>query len=289
MQRVESIAALRLILDKARDAGKTIGFVPTMGALHTGHLELVQQAVSENDTVVCSIFVNPAQFNDPKDLVNYPRTLDTDAKALTTKGCQFLFAPTVQEMYPHGPELFPHDFGAIETVLEGHHRPGHFKGMALVVDKLFGIVNPNRAYFGEKDFQQLAIVTLLAAKLHPNIRIVPCPTVREEDGLAMSSRNQLLTAKERAEAPALYKSMLYFKEHMGSMTPVELQAKCVADLNARSTITVQYFEIVNSLSMQSVQTWQDPGPWRLCLAALVTDGSSDSRKVRLIDNLLLKP
>lgn len=289
MQRVESIATLRLILDKALDAGSTIGFVPTMGALHVGHLELVRKAVAENDIVVCSIFVNPAQFNDPKDLINYPRTLDSDALALTSAGCHLLFAPAVQEMYPHGPETFPYDFGAIETVLEGSHRPGHFKGMALVVDKLFGIVKPNRAYFGEKDFQQLAIVTLLAAKLHPNLQIVPCPTVREADGLAMSSRNQLLTAKERTEAPALYKALLYFKEHMGRLSPVELQAKCIADLQASPSITVQYFEIVNSLSMQPVQHWQEPGPWRLCLAALVTDGSPASKKVRLIDNISLKP
>ncbi len=289
MQRIHTASNLSNSLDALRKDGKRIGFVPTMGALHKGHLALIQQAAAANDIVVCSIFVNPAQFNDISDLNNYPRTLESDAAALESVHCDMLFAPEVVEMYPNGPEQFEHSFGPIEQVMEGNHRPGHFSGMALVVDKLFKMVMPHRAYFGEKDFQQLAIVKLLAAKFHPNMEIVPCPTVREVDGLAMSSRNKLLSTIERAAAPKLYEVLLQINEQIYSAPIEEVRMKALAELNASPYIKPHYLEIVNSNTLQPLNSWQDPAPWRACVAALIADGSPTSKGVRIIDNFALKP
>jgi pantoate--beta-alanine ligase len=188
--------------------GKSIGFVPTMGALHPGHRSLIERARVENEVVVCSIFVNPTQFNDPKDLVNYPRTPELDYAILEEAGCDIVFSPSVEEMYPDD-HLLDLNFGDLETVMEGHFRPGHFKGVATVVSRLFSITTPTRAYFGEKDFQQLAVIREMNRRLKTGIEIVSCATLREADGLAMSSRNIHLNYEERNHASIIYKALLF--------------------------------------------------------------------------------
>ena len=186
---------------------KTIGFVPTMGALHQGHLSLIHQSKSDCDVTVCSIFVNPKQFNKQEDLVNYPRNLDKDISLLKEVECDFLFCPTVEGMYPAN-EIKEFHFGSIAQTMEGEHRPGHFNGVALVIERFFEILNPTKAYFGEKDFQQLALVKALVNQIHSSVKIIGCETLREESGLAMSSRNERLTAEERVAAAEIYKALM---------------------------------------------------------------------------------
>ena len=221
MKLIQTISSLRAELDKLRSEGKTIGLVPTMGALHAGHASLVRRAVGENDVVVVSDFVNPTQFNDKNDLAKYPRTLEADCDLLDKCGVTFVFAPSVEEMYPE-PDTRTFSYPPLDTVMEGKYRPGHFNGVCQVVSKLFLIVNPTRAYFGEKDFQQLAIIREMVRKYPFDIEIVGCPIVREEDGLALSSRNARLSAEERAHAlqisATLFASLDYAKEHSLSET-----------------------------------------------------------------------
>ena len=203
MLLIKTIKELQYILTGSRESG-TIGFVPTMGALHRGHLSLVKQAVLENQTAVVSVFVNPTQFNDAIDLEKYPRTLETDLEMLETTGCSIVFAPNTKEVYPE-PDNRNFDFGRLETVMEGKHRSGHFNGVAQVVSKLFDMVKPDKAYFGLKDFQQLAIIKTMVTQLKLPVEIVSCPTVREESGLAMSSRNELLTAEQKKKCYSVTK------------------------------------------------------------------------------------
>jgi pantoate--beta-alanine ligase len=274
---IETIKGLKNKLNEIKEAGTT-GFVPTMGALHAGHISLVQQAVSENKTVVVSIFVNPTQFNDPKDLERYPRNLNTDLKLLEKTGCQIVFAPTSEEIYPE-PDTRKFNFGALETVMEGKHRPGHFNGVAQVVSKLFDIVQPDKAYFGLKDFQQLAIIKEMVLQLKLPVEIVPCPIVREDSGLAMSSRNELLTAEERRNAAVISKTLFEAKKLSEHKSVRELVEWITKTINKNQYLTVEYVEIVESRQLQPVKSWDDNGEKVCCVAVFCG-------KVRLIDNVV---
>jgi pantoate--beta-alanine ligase len=275
---IETIKGLKNKLNELKEAGTT-GFVPTMGALHAGHISLVQQAVSENKTVVVSIFVNPTQFNDPKDLERYPRNLNTDLKLLEKTGCQIVFAPTSEEIYPE-PDTRKFNFGALETVMEGKHRPGHFNGVAQVVSKLFDIVQPDKAYFGLKDFQQLAIIKEMVLQLKLPVEIVPCPIVREVSGLAMSSRNELLSAEERKNAAIISKTLLEANKLSEHKSVRELAEWITKTINKNPYLTVEYVEIVDGRQLQPVKSWDNEGEKVCCVAVFCG-------KVRLIDNVVL--
>ena len=238
MKVFSKIHQLKSELARFEAGGKTIGFVPTMGALHSGHISLIERAKNENDISVCSIFVNPAQFNDKKDLLNYPRTLEQDLRKLDEAGTDFVFTPDADEIYPQNEPEEIFDFGKLAEVMEGAHRPGHFAGAARAVAKLFRIVTPDRAYFGEKDFQQLVIIKKLAEKLFPEIQIIPCPTVRESDGLAMSSRNMLLDKQARIEAALIYKTLLRIKDLKNKMSVDELKKLAEEEINSS-----KFFEV----------------------------------------------
>jgi len=271
---------LKEALDAYRNQGKSIGFVPTMGALHEGHLSLVSQAGKENELVVVSIFVNPTQFNNPADLERYPRTLEEDMKKLATIGDPMVFAPSVEEMYPE-PDTRQFNFGDLETVMEGRFRPGHFNGVGQIVSKLFDVVMPRRAYFGLKDFQQLAIIKEIVRQLHYDIEIVPCEIVREADGLAMSSRNQLLTSEHRAAAPVISQILFEAKKLVGEKSVEELTAWVQEKINKSPLLEVEYFEIVDDNYLQPVKTWDEPTVKVGCIAV-------HAGKVRLIDNVILE-
>ena len=266
------------MLDVALQQGMRIGFVPTMGALHEGHLSLLQKAAEENDKVVISIFVNPTQFNDPKDLEKYPRMPEQDLRLAASVGCDYAFLPTVDEIYPHGQKLLNIQFGSLETVMEGAYRPGHFLGMATVVHRLFEIVKPHRAYFGEKDFQQLSIVRNMVKQLHLPVEIIGCETLREEDGLAMSSRNLLLTPAQRKDAPLIYKGMMQAKMHIPHLPPAAVKDLVIRYINQSPHLSVQYFDIVDPDTLQSIENWTNHTTVQACVAVL-TEGP------RLIDNI----
>lgn len=269
----------RVAIEKQKSEGKTIGFVPTMGALHEGHLKLIRQAASENDFVAVSIFVNPIQFNNPEDLEKYPRTLDQDLLKLEGTGCKLVFAPSAQEIYPE-PDLTEFDFGDLDKVMEGKFRPGHFRGVAVVVKKLFEIVTPHKAYFGEKDFQQLAIIKKMVSMLKMPVEIVPCPIVREADGLAMSSRNARLTLDERIEAPAIYKALLSVKENYSWFIPAGVKQLVTGEIQENQYFRVEYAEVVDTQTLQPFEDWHDAEHAVVCVAAFIGN-------VRLIDNIVL--
>lgn len=259
-----------------------IGFAPTMGALHDGHLELVRMAKRAGDLAVVSIFVNPTQFNDPKDLEKYPRTPGRDLELLLGADCDVLFLPSVEEIYPPGLDLTVRlDFRHLDEVMEGAFRPGHFKGMATVVNRLHDIVRPERLYMGQKDFQQLTIVRDMLRQLHSKIELVMCPTVRETDGLAMSSRNMRLTPEMRRIAPVIYQTLVRAKEAFRTRPAAEVQAEALATLAAPG-LRPEYFELVDGVSLLPVQTWDDSDFIVACTAAWAGE-------VRLIDNLIFKP
>ena len=259
--------------------GKTIGFVPTMGALHEGHLVLIRRAVAENDFVVVSIFVNPIQFNNPDDLAKYPRTLETDLKMLESTGCHLVFAPSAEEMYPE-PDRSEFDFGKLDKVMEGKFRPGHFNGVAIVVKKLFEIVSPHKAYFGEKDFQQLAIIKNMVSQLNLPVHIVPCPIVREPDGLAMSSRNTRLSPKERSEALIIFKALSGISENYSWFIPDGVKQLVRGEIQESPLFRVEYVDVVDTETLQPFEDWNDVEHAVVCVAAFI--GS-----VRLIDNIKL--
>ncbi len=273
-----SIKETRQLFAGERAMGKSIGFVPTMGALHQGHLDLVRRARRENDLAGCSIFVNPIQFNNPEDLEKYPRTLENDLQLLEQTGCDLVFIPSVEEMYP-GPVMEKYDFGDLERVMEGEHRPGHFNGVAIVVKKLFDIFQPDKAYFGEKDFQQLRIIQELVRMEKIPVEIVPCPTVREPDGLAMSSRNRRLTPEERLKAPEIYNTLIRARELVNKVPVSEVKKMSIARLESKG-FRVDYFEIADLESLQPSETWETNGGMIACVAAFLG-------KVRLIDNMIL--
>lgn len=278
MRVVTTVADLRKAINQAREEGKKIGFVPTMGALHNGHIQLVKRCVAENEFAVVSVFVNPTQFNDKNDLLKYPRTLEADCKLLEEAGCNLVFAPTVDEVYPEeDTRLF--DFGQLDKVMEGEFRPGHFNGVAQVVSKLFDMVTPDNAYFGEKDFQQLAIIRQMVKQLNSPVEIHPCPIVREESGLAMSSRNTRLTAEQLAEAPKIYQTLLASKAMKETKSVSEVKAWVINELNKNEFFRVEYFDIVDGLTLQSLNNWSESGYAVGCIAVFCGE-------VRLIDNII---
>lgn len=278
MKIFTSVKELRAALDGVEQSG--IGFVPTMGALHAGHRSLVERARRENDTVVVSVFVNPTQFNDKNDLKHYPRTPEADARTLEEAGADFVLMPSVEEIYPE-PDTRIFDFGQIDKVMEGATRPGHFNGVAQVVSRLFDIVRPARAYFGEKDFQQIAVIRAMVEQLHLPVRIVECPIVRGEDGLALSSRNTLLDAEHRAAAPHIYATLREAVKRSYEMDPAALKAWVKSEVERNPLLKVIYYQSVNALTMQEVSSWDEAPRIQGCIAVQAGD-------IRLIDNIRIR-
>lgn len=256
MQLISSINDLRQQLAAYRQEQKTIGLVPTMGALHEGHASLVDRSVKENDVTVVSIFLNPTQFNDKKDLERYPRTLEADCQLLDLHGCTIVFAPTVDEVYPE-PDTRQFSYPPTDSVMEGAMRPGHFNGVCQIVSKLFSYVEPDRAYFGEKDYQQIAVIRRMVDDLGFKLEIVPCPVIREESGLARSSRNTLLTDDERVLAANIYRVMKESKALVPAKTVAEIHDYVVNTLNAIEGLEVEYYSIVDGLTLADVHNWTD--------------------------------
>ncbi|MBC8004377.1 MAG: pantoate--beta-alanine ligase [Verrucomicrobia bacterium] len=279
MQVVKHISQLRLVLEDRRKEGLSIGFVPTMGALHKGHLTLVEQAGAQTGFVVVSIFVNPTQFNDKADLERYPRDLQKDVDLLTPTACQVVFAPEPQEVYPQV-DTRQFNFGVLEQVMEGRFRPGHFNGVAQVVSRLFDIVEPDKAFFGQKDFQQLAIINEMVRKLNLGVEIIPCPIIREADGLAMSSRNMLLSPEQRCNATHISATLFEAVNKTNQMDVEELVQWVIKRINENEYLNTEYFEIVNSQTLLPVNSWDDPCSKVACIAV-------HCGKVRLIDNVLI--
>lgn len=277
---VETVENLHAYLAAARSEGKSIGLVPTMGALHEGHASLVKRSVEENDVTVVSVFVNPTQFNDKGDLERYPRTLDADCTLLSSLGTDCVFAPSVEEVYPE-PDTRVFDFAPLDKVMEGVYRPGHFNGVAQIVSKLFMYVEPTRAYFGEKDFQQLAIIREMVRQQGFALEIVGCPIVREADGLALSSRNTLLTPEQRVTAlaisKALFTSVKFADDHSLSETK-QMVEQAIADTEG---LELEYFEVVDGNTLQPVSTWDEADYIVGCITVYCG-------KVRLIDNIRYK-
>ena len=280
MKVIHTIKDLQAELSVLKAQGKKVGLVPTMGALHAGHASLVKRSVNENEVTVVSVFVNPNQFNDKNDLVKYPRTLDADCKLLEACGATYAFAPSVEEMYPE-PDTRQFSYAPLDTVMEGAFRPGHFNGVCQIVSKLFEAVKPHRAYFGEKDFQQLAIIREMVRQMQFDLEIVGCPIVREEDGLALSSRNARLSAEERENAlkisQTLFKSRTFAATHTVSET-----LKFVEDaIAAVPGLRLEYFEIVDGNTLQKVDNWNQTSYVVGCITVFCGD-------VRLIDNIKYK-
>ncbi len=271
-------------LFEARKEGKKIGLVPTMGALHEGHASLIKRSVKENGATVVSIFLNPTQFNDKGDLERYPRTLDADVKLCEACGAQYVFAPSVKEMYPT-PDTRHFDFPPQTTVMEGAKRPGHFNGVCQVVSKLFYMVKPDRAYFGEKDWQQIAVIKRLVKYIGYDklITIVECPIVRDADGLAKSSRNSLLSPQERAIAPGIYKALKDSLDYAKSHTVAETHDKVVDTINAIDGLEVEYFEIVDGDTLLDVKSWDDSDYIVGCITVYC-----GATPIRLIDHIRYK-
>ena len=279
MQVVKHINELRLVLNDKRKEGFSIGFVPTMGALHQGHLSLVEQAGLQTGFVVVSIFVNPTQFNDKGDLERYPRNLQKDIDLLEPTSCRLVFAPEAQEIYPE-PDTRQFNFGLLEQVMEGKFRPGHFNGVAQVVSRLFEIVEPDKAFFGQKDFQQLAIVTEMVRQLNLPVEIVSCPIIRETDGLAMSSRNMLLSLEQRENAALISATLFAGLDKTGQLSVQELCKWVIEQINENQFLNTEYFEIVNTKTLLPVNSWDDPCQKVGCVAV-------HCGKIRLIDNVLI--
>lgn len=268
-------------LERQRGAGRTIGFAPTMGALHDGHLELIRMAKAAGDLAVASIFVNPTQFNDPKDLEKYPRMPEKDMALLESVSCDALFMPTVEEVYPPGMDLTVRlDFAPLDRVMEGRFRPGHFAGMATVVKRLLDIVQPNRLFMGQKDFQQLSIVRNMLQQLGLPITLVMCPTKREADGLAMSSRNLRLTPEMRHIAPIIFETLEHARKELPTVSPAILQTTARARLE-RAGLKPDYFEIVDGITLAPVASWDASEHIVACVAAFAGE-------IRLIDNVIVK-
>ena len=282
MKIISSVKELEACVAHERSQNKVIGLVPTMGALHEGHASLVKRSVAENDVTIVSVFVNPTQFNDKNDLKNYPRTLDADCKLLEQIGTDYVFAPSVEEVYPE-PDTRCISYPPIDTVMEGERRPGHFNGVCQIVSKLFYMTQPDVAYFGEKDFQQVAVIRAMVADLKLPIKLVACPIVREESGLAMSSRNTLLTSEERITALNISRCLFESLEYAKSHTVRETQKKVVDELNAIEGLDVEYYHIVNGITLQEVTSWDEAEEVVGCITVFC-----GARPVRLIDNLRYK-
>lgn len=277
MKIVSKIQDLKGYLAQERLNNRRIGFVPTMGALHAGHLSLVKRCVDENDICVVSVFVNPTQFNDKKDLETYPRTLEKDCELLQSAGCDYVFAPSVEEMYPE-PDTRVFDFGKVMQVMEGARRPGHFNGVAQVVSKLFYIVEPDNAYFGEKDFQQIAVIRAMVKQLGLSVKINDCPILREADGLAMSSRNTRLTPELRQKAPLIALTLKESTNFAPAKGVQEVIDYVVNTINQEPDMEVEYFEIVDGNTLESIKDWKDTDYPVGCITVYCGE-------VRLIDNI----
>lgn len=282
MQVFHKIVELQNKLFEERRHGKSIGIVPTMGALHEGHASLVKRCVEDNDVTVVSVFVNPTQFNDPKDLSSYPRDIDADCKLLESVEADYVFAPSIEEMYPT-PDTRHFEFHPITTVMEGAHRPGHFNGVCQVVSRLFYIVRPDRAYFGEKDWQQIAVVKAMVKFLGLNVKIVECPIVRDADGLAKSSRNALLSSDERKVAPNIFKALKDSIEYAATHGVSDTHDYVVSRINSVDGLEVEYFEIVDGNTLQPVSRWEDSEYIVGCITVYC-----GARPVRLIDHIKYK-
>ena len=282
MKLVKTASELEQLLGQER-IGKNVGFLPTMGALHEGHLTLARRAVKENDITVVSVFVNPTQFNNKTDLETYPRNVEADARALEAAGVDFVFAPVAEEFYTREEmeQRFEFDFGGLDQVMEGKFRPGHFNGVVQVVSKLFRIVKPQRAYFGEKDFQQLAIIRRMVEVMGFDIEIVGCPIVREESGLALSSRNALLTPDERVLATNIHAVLKESTLFYDQTSVKELHDCAIAAINRHEGLEVEYFDIVDGRTLQSIDNWRDHDYVVGCITVYCG-------KVRLIDNIRYK-
>ena len=268
---------LRSFVTEERKQGHRIAFVPTMGALHEGHLSLVRRALKENDCCIVSVFVNPTQFNNPRDLETYPRTLDADSHLLASIGTTALFAPEVETIYPE-PDTRVFHVGAVAEVMEGKYRPGHFNGVMQVVSRLFDLVQPDCAYFGEKDFQQIAVLRAMAREIKSPVEIVACPIVREEDGLARSSRNTLLSEEGRAQAPNIYRILSESRTWSKELSPKAVIERATQLLDAIPTLRVEYFEIVDADTLQPITRWEDSPKPHGCITVYCGE-------VRLIDNI----
>ena len=280
MKVVHTIKDLQAELTALRAQGKKVGLVPTLGALLAGHASLVQRSVSENGVTVVSVFVNPTQFNDKNDLAEYPRTLDADCRLLEDCGAAFAFAPSVEEMYPQ-PDTREFSYAPLDTVMEGAFRPGHFNGVCQIVSKLFDAVQPDRAYFGEKDFQQLAIIREMVRQMDYKLEIVGCPIVREEDGLALSSRNKRLSAQERENALNISQTLFKSRTFAASHTVSETQKMVEEAIEDAPGLRLEYFEIVDGNTLQKVSSWEDS----LYVVGCITVFCGE---VRLIDNIKYK-
>ena len=280
MEVISKITLLRERLSQLRSEGNSIGFVPTMGALHEGHASLVRRSVKENDVTVVSIFLNPTQFNDPKDLERYPRTLEADCRLLGECGADIAFAPSVKEIYPE-PDTRQFSYPPTDSVMEGAMRPGHFNGVCQIVSKLFSYVEPDRAYFGEKDYQQIAVIRRMVDDLGFKLQIVPCPVVRQSDGLALSSRNALLSDEERVTAANIYR--IINESRSLDLTVQQTHDYVVEEINNIPGLTVQYFSIVDGESLADVTSWDDAPSIVGCITVFC-----GTKPIRLIDHIRYK-
>ena len=277
---VQTIAELKACLNGEREQGHSVGLVPTMGALHAGHASLVERSVKENDVTIVSIFLNPTQFNDKKDLERYPRTLEADCELLEKCGAQVVFAPSVEEVYPE-PDTRVFSYPPTDSVMEGAFRPGHFNGVCQIVSKLFDYVEPDRAYFGEKDYQQICVIRRMVEDLKMDINIVACPVIREESGLARSSRNTLLSDEERQLAAHIYRILSESRKQQISVA--ETHDFVVREIDAIEGLKVQYFSIVDGLTLADVSVWDDAESVVGCITVYC-----GAVPIRLIDHIRYK-
>lgn len=277
MKILHTVAEVKEAISKLKSEGKSIGFIPTMGALHNGHISLVKENNKDNDVSVVSIFVNPTQFNNKEDLDKYPRNIEKDTKLLEANGVKIVFVPTVNEIYPHE-DTRQFEFGQLDKVMEGQFRPGHFNGVAQVVSRLLDIVNPDRAYFGEKDFQQLAIIRDMVKKQNIPVDIIAVPIKREESGLALSSRNERLSESQKNEAVNIYKTLSSSASLIEKMTVKEVIEFVIKKINEIDSLEVEYYDIVDGDTLQSIQDWTETEYVVGCIAVYCGD-------VRLIDNI----
>ena len=282
MKRIYTKNELKAALDKERGEGRKVGFVPTMGALHEGHASLVRRSVEANDVTVVSVFLNPTQFNDKTDLEKYPRTLEEDCALLEACGADIVFAPSVDEMYPE-PDTRQFSYPPTDSVMEGAHRPGHFNGVCQIVSKLFEAVKPHRAYFGEKDFQQIAVIRRMVDDLGLGLEIVPCPVIREPEGLAMSSRNTLLTSAERQTANHIYGTLKASKAWMATESLSDVRSHVVKEINSVPGLEVQYYSIVDGCTLSDVENWEGSDDIVGCITVFC-----GSQPIRLIDHIRYK-
>ena len=279
MQVLDTTNKLITTIEQLKKEGKKIGFVPTMGALHEGHLSLVKECKKNSDITIVSIFVNPTQFNDPQDLKVYPRTLNEDLELLKSADCDIVFTPSEEEIYPQPDRTRQFNFAYLETVMEGAKRPGHFNGVGQVVSRLFDIVSPNKAFFGMKDFQQVAIIKQMVKQLEYPIEIVPCPIIREENGLAKSSRNSLLSEEHKKNAPHIYATLKKALTFAPEMSVSQLKKWIIDEINSNPFLETEYVEIVDDTKLKVVNDWSEECTKVACVAVY-------AGKIRLIDNIV---